>query len=208
MLAFVAMAAAIAAALPAKAEPRGNPTKWVRAADLPEIGAGAAVTTFDLALDDAGRAAGCAVVVPSGSDEVDAAVCTALVRRARFKPAKDRSGSPLPSVFRGRVAWQPNAGGPNRWLEDADLVVSTPIISKEIKKLAEVVLVTDPSGGVEDCVVAQSVGNEALERLACSAAKKPAVSPAVSDAQGRPVRGIRAFYVGFRPGPTTTVRVR
>ena len=206
MLGFVALAVA-SLTLPAKPEPKGNHSGWVQAADLPEIDNRSATTTFDLTLDPSGQAIHCAVIVASGSVQLDRAVCVALLKRARFKPAVDAAGLPIASVFRDRVVWRPEASGPNYWFKGADILVSTPIIERRSKKLAEILLTVSETGLIENCSVTKSVGNPSLDELACSVAKRENLLPAITDAQGTPVRGIRSLYVGFMPSSIADVQI-
>lgn len=208
MLTLLLLAASAAAAVPEMAEPVGDRARWVLPKDLPAIEGQVAVTTFDLIVDKTGEVSDCRIVVPSGDDSLDAAVCAALMKRARFKPAIDVDGTPLASIYRDRGRWWPKARGQNFWSKNPDLIVSTPLISKQVKKITEVVLLFDDTGVAADCVISESSDNAALDDVACAVAKNSQVSPPVTDRQGLPVRGLRSFYVGFQPGEATSVAIR
>ncbi|WP_338425869.1 energy transducer TonB [Sphingopyxis kveilinensis] len=197
---FFAAAAVVEVSHPIKAEPKGSPANWVRAADLPKIDGRAATTTFDLTIDQAGHAVHCAVIIASGYDQLDTAVCAALIKRARFKPAKDIDGTAMAFVYRDRVVWRPKAYGSNSWFKSPDIVISTPAISNQFRKIAEILVVVDKTGDINNCFVIDSVQNGALDALACSAGKDPKISLPIMDAQGSPLRGVRSLYVGFEPG--------
>lgn len=76
---------------PDTAKPVGEPSSWIKPSDYPggALRAGeegrARVT---LAIDAAGKPTGCAVARSSGSWSLDNGTCSALMRRARFAPAR------------------------------------------------------------------------------------------------------------------------
>ena len=208
MIELVVLAAAVALATPTAADPVGSPARWVRASDLPRSEDQTAVTTFDLTIDQSGRPIHCTVIIASSSDRLDAAVCAAVMKRARFRPARDATGLPIPSVRRDRVVWVPDGSGLNSWSKDPDVVVSTPTISNRVRALTEVVIVMDGAGVVDECFVAESAGNAALDDLACAVVQSPEISGPITDAQGVTLRGVRAFFVGFKPGTASSVELR
>lgn len=201
-------AAAAAAGVPVEAEPRSSPAQWVRASDLPRSVGEASVTTFDLTIDPSGRPIHCTVIIASGSSSLDAAVCAAVMKRARFRPAHDEAGSPVPSVRRDRVIWLPNRAGGNSWHHDADIVVSVPTIAEAQPGLVDVVVVIDGTGAVGECFIAESPAAAELQDLACAAVRNPAVSQPIKDAEGNVLRGVRSFHVAFKPGEATGIELR
>ncbi len=207
MLTWLFVATSVAASAPIPVEPKGNPASWVRASDLPAIDGNAAVTTLDLMINQSGRPTDCKVIVSSSASDLDAAACASLLKRARFKPAKDADGVETASAYRDRIVWLPNASGPNFWYKAPDLVVSTPELSGPLKDTAEVVVVTDPRGTTGTCSISKSVGNSKLDQVACSVATNPQFSPPIMN-QGAPVRGVRLLRIGFEAGATHEVRVR
>lgn len=48
----------------------------------------------------------CHVVESSGHVQLDEAACRAIIRRARYEPARDREGRAIASVERRRVVWR------------------------------------------------------------------------------------------------------
>jgi len=46
----------------------------------------------------------CTVTSSSGSPDLDAATCTNVTRRARFKPALE-NGQPVQSTYSNRIRW-------------------------------------------------------------------------------------------------------
>jgi uncharacterized protein (TIGR02246 family) len=53
-----------------------------------------------------GRVEGCAITASSGSAHLDSASCRVIVRRARFRPARDSAGRPVAGAFDQVIAWR------------------------------------------------------------------------------------------------------
>ncbi|KPF51910.1 MULTISPECIES: energy transducer TonB [Novosphingobium] len=93
---------------PVPGTPRGNPGDWVTSNDYPSraLREGAEGTTgFRLEYDASGRPTNCSVTRSSGNQELDAATCQNLMRRARFKPGT-QNGQPVGSTYSSSVRWQ------------------------------------------------------------------------------------------------------
>jgi TonB family protein len=75
------------------------PASAVRAREQGAVG-------FRLDVDKAGRVAGCTITSSSGSPALDSATCRLLAARARFTPARDRKGRPVPDSMAGRIVWR------------------------------------------------------------------------------------------------------
>lgn len=198
---------ASAAVEPVKAKPKQSPSNWVQAADLPPIDAQAARTTFDLTIDAKGGPSHCDIIVKSGSDTLDDAVCRAIVKRASFKPAIGTNGLPVYSVRRDRVTWVPDGCCGNRHFDDADIVLTSPQASGE-GRLVEVLLSIDDSGAVSSCVATKADSEEALSKLACQVASDPKVALPITDATGTKTAGLRTLFVAIQSGPTFSATIR
>ena len=61
---------------------------------------------FRLQVDANGRVQGCAITRSTGHGVLDDATCSLLSRRARFDPARDRSGEAVAGTFASQVVWQ------------------------------------------------------------------------------------------------------
>lgn len=91
------------------ATPRGNPGNWVTPDDYPSRALReerSGTTGFRLAVDTNGRVTDCQITSSSGHGDLDAEACKMLTRRARFRPAEDTEGNPMPGSFASRVVWQ------------------------------------------------------------------------------------------------------
>ncbi len=85
-----------------------DPASWITHDDYPAEAltknlAGTVELAF--AVDPAGRATGCSIVISSGSTILDDAACNAMIPRARFEPARDASGKAVAGTSPRRVRW-------------------------------------------------------------------------------------------------------
>ncbi len=209
MFAWMLLASAVGSALPTPAQPTGSPARWVNHRDLPKIDRPVAVTTFDLIVDTSGMPTDCAIVIQSGYDRLDNAVCAALMKRSKFKPATNKGGTPVASAYRDRVRWIPRGSvfGGSTWVADPDIVVSTPKVTGQLKNLVQVVVLIDPASAGTECYVAVTSGKPDLDEQACATTRNPQISPAIVS-KGAIVAGVRSFRVGFENGTSTSVQVR
>lgn len=99
-----------AAADSANAPPRLLPTPGglIQRSDYPALAMIddiSGTTAFALAVDAAGRPAGCRVTASSGSALLDDTACKLLLRRARFAPAT-ANGKLVAGEWKSRVRWE------------------------------------------------------------------------------------------------------
>lgn len=93
---------------PKGAAPQGNPGQWVTTNDYPTdaIRRGeAGTTTFRLTVGPDGRVRDCTVTKSSGSASLDAAACSKMSQRARFRPATDGDGDAVAGSWTNSVKW-------------------------------------------------------------------------------------------------------
>jgi protein TonB len=64
-----------------------------------------------------GRVSDCAVIRSSGSRELDAVTCRLIVRRFRYRPARNAEGQPIASSVVGEHVWEVAPPPPDRWIE-------------------------------------------------------------------------------------------
>lgn len=120
MLALVLAASAQAAGPPPAPPAEPRPTSWpwglFSADDYPAAALRAEEqgrVTYRLTIGPDGRVSDCAIRGTSGSAALDAATCRILTRRARFIPARDPAGIPVPDSREGRIDWViPRQAGP------------------------------------------------------------------------------------------------
>ena len=61
---------------------------------------------FELTVGPAGRVTACRVTCSSGSTELDNATCRIMRKRARFVPARDSDGRPVPDTVASSLIWR------------------------------------------------------------------------------------------------------
>ena len=93
---------------PKSATPTGPPGTWATTNDYPtralrEEREG--TTSFRVTVGPDGRVTSCEITGSSGSDDLDAATCSNVTRRARFNPATDGDGNPTSGSYSNRVRW-------------------------------------------------------------------------------------------------------
>lgn len=64
-----------------------------------------------------GRVSDCAVTRSSGSRELDNVTCRLIIRRFRYRPARNAEGDPIPSTVAGEHVWEVAPEPPDRWVE-------------------------------------------------------------------------------------------
>lgn len=94
---------------PAKAAKiKGDPRTWVTSKDYPlaafkkkEQG----IARFVLSIDALGKPSGCIIIVSTGSNDLDVATCSLVMRRAEFLPARDKLDRTILGSYSGAVRW-------------------------------------------------------------------------------------------------------
>ena len=89
--------------------PASNAAQWLGPDDYPTemLAQGQpALIQFRLNVDAQGKVTGCFIQATTRPKEFDDAVCNAMMRRARFKPALDSNGIPVASFWMRSVVFQ------------------------------------------------------------------------------------------------------
>lgn len=205
--ALLFMSAAAALALPTKPKPIVAPEQWFEANNFSGVER-TATTTFDILIDDKGRAIRCEVVVRSGVDSIDGRVCQAVIAKAKFNPAKDALGNAVPSVIRERLVWKPTASGSSEWFEAPDYVIEAPTLSRKSKKFASVAVAYRANGEIEACHIVKSTKDVSLDGKACSFVRLTHASYPVIALTGERTPVLRFLNVGFVYGTSDAVATR
>lgn len=97
------------AALASRPQPLTPPHTWITSADYPEKSGEEgmqAIISFRLMVDATGASTGCSIQtnIAESKDFADQ-TCRALMKRARFAPAKSTSGEPKASYYTNKVRW-------------------------------------------------------------------------------------------------------
>ena len=99
---------AVQQSLSARPEPESAPGAWMSANDYPSalLAEGlSGVVHFRLDVDSSGMPTNCAVQASFSDPEFKKVTCRLLMKRARFKPAKDASGNSVASYWATSVKW-------------------------------------------------------------------------------------------------------
>lgn len=86
--------------------PKASPARWVTAKDYPTqmLAKGyQGLVNFRLMIDEEGQPTSCHIQQSASPEQFDTTVCRALMKRARFEPALDAAGEPMPSYYRTAV---------------------------------------------------------------------------------------------------------
>ncbi len=89
--------------------PANGPAGWVTNDDYPRIAIAReyeGTVAYQVDVSAEGRVQACRVTSSSGHEVLDQASCVRIQRRARFRPATDRSGAEVAGSYRGSVSWQ------------------------------------------------------------------------------------------------------
>lgn len=88
------------------AQPVTSPGRWLNSNDYPMhlvMRGVRGIVNFRLMVDEEGRATSCHIQQSTRPAEFDEVVCKAIMRRAKFNPARDGEGLPLPSYYNDTV---------------------------------------------------------------------------------------------------------
>ena len=86
--------------------PTTSPGRWLKPGDYPgpELRAGKqGIVNFWLGIDASGKPTECEIQRSYSDEAFDIATCKALMRKARFEPALDADGKPVPSFYANTV---------------------------------------------------------------------------------------------------------
>lgn len=102
------MSEAVLASIAVKPEPLRNLAAYINDGDYPDQAIrkgeqGASGIRFMVAAD--GSLSDCRIVEPSGSELLDEATCRIVMTRAKFRPASDQAGEPVPCLYFTRIRW-------------------------------------------------------------------------------------------------------
>lgn len=166
----------------ARATPTGNPGFWITPEDYPAPDLrkeAEGVTGVRLDVNTDGIVSNCTVTQSSGSETLDAATCTLLQERARFTPARDRTGQAMADNYTTRVKWQ---------IPEAD-----PEQVKDFPKRLQLRFDINEAGETTACTVLANEGNATVVKDTgetvdpCATMMKSKKRPVFLDANGNPV---------------------
>jgi TonB family protein len=94
---------------PQRAAPMHSYPSYIRRADYPAAArrnGEEGQVYFQLTIGANGRVTDCVIAATSGSPTLDGTTCRILRSRARYAPARDAAGTPVPDTDRGTFVWR------------------------------------------------------------------------------------------------------
>jgi hypothetical protein len=198
--------------LPTKPQAIVSPASWFSAQSLSTAEQSKVTsTTFDILINASGQATWCGIIVRSGVDAVDNRVCATVMKKAKFKPALDAQGNPVPAVIRERLIWKPSGsqrGGGSKWFEAPDYIIEEASLPRKGKKFASVALAYRANGEIEACHVIVSTSDVRLDEKACDLVRRNHAAHPVTQIVGEWTPALRFLNVGFVYGTNDGVSLR
>ena len=176
MIHVLALVAALAVAPesegPRRAQSAGNLAQYFSNDDYPveALRRGAQGTVaFRLDIDASGTPTACTIEQSSGDAALDQATCDIVRTRARFRPARDAQGRPVPDTHSARVTWRIDEASQSSGFPFAPIEILSALRSTsrgEFSCTMEVNGSPVRTLGVDECgFLAGSGADEALRRL-------------------------------------------
>lgn len=83
-----------------------NMPNWIESRDLSSLPTPAGSALVRLGVDDGGKVSYCLLVEPKEAPLLEQSLCAIIGKRARFRPALDIKGRPMPSTFNYPINWK------------------------------------------------------------------------------------------------------
>jgi protein TonB len=88
--------------------------------DFPDdayVAGGEGIVHLRFTVAPSGRVSDCAVTRSSGSRQLDNLTCRLIIKRFRYRPARNAEGKPVASVIIGEHLWSAEPPPPDQWVE-------------------------------------------------------------------------------------------
>jgi TonB family protein len=176
------------------------PLGWVTTDDYPDVAirrGREGTTGYRLSIGTDGKPFRCDITAASGTAEIDAATCRAVMKRARFEPARDVDGTPLIAVYRASVNFSIPGRRPAPLFVPADIVVNVERLPAGIESpfVVSVALLVDREGRILACEPASATPAQ-FKRVACQQAAALSTQ-AATDPSGAPAKSVQGLAVTF-----------
>ena len=175
---------------------------WIRAEDYPPVALRTneqGVIAYQLLISKSGQPLGCAIISPSKWSDLNQIVCPIILRRAHFKPASDRDGSPIYSTYVDRVDFSIPGGSYRAMKPRFDLQVSVNQLPAKLNgsPVVDAAVIVNSSGKIEVCQSQPSPASAELGNVACQQIAAGWSPHAILDEKGSPVRALVTMSVMF-----------
>lgn len=150
-----------------------TPEKWFLVEDYPfnaMMRRVHGITKIRLTVDPEGKPAKCVVVRRSGSSDLDRASCSVLMRRGRFKPARNEQGQAIYGAFHRIVSWHIPDGSPFQTISNIDLDLTVKALPKGVSDpvVVSINVLINEAGSIEACTTnAEDEKIAPLPAIAC-----------------------------------------
>jgi TonB family protein len=155
-----------------------------------------ALSDYTVSVSPAGQAEDCRLRAPSGYASLDAKGC-AVIRQARFAPARDASSAPVYGSLNVQVQWPQGQVALGLGAPDVEFGLSRMPPGVSGRPVAHLALAVGPTGVVETCDVLGGAGSADFNSYACTTGVKDAKIAPVKAADGSPARSVQALNVRF-----------
>jgi TonB family protein len=158
------------------------PQSWISDDDYPPKamarGAGGTIG-FLLLVDAGGKVTDCRIHETSGFVELDQNTCAILLKRSKFKPARNAAGAAVESVYTGHFTWR-QFGDSDKAVkamkpEPFGIELSLQKLPRGYERPALLRVHFDAAGKPDSCRPEIGSGNATLDKVACEQAITQAV---------------------------------
>ncbi|WP_294250372.1 energy transducer TonB [uncultured Sphingomonas sp.] len=184
-------------------KPKTAPSSWVTDADYPSSAVDkgkAGRVDFILTVDTTGTPDGCHITATSGYLLLDQHSCAILLKRARFSPARDPSGTPIRATYSNKFGWAASDGSTPGEIPRIDLIVDVAKLPAGYARPALTRVHFAKSGSPDACRVEVTSGVAAIDKVACAQVMLQAPTPTQGIKYG-PIFDTRMVSVSFEQTP-------
>ena len=143
-----------------------------------------------------GKVNDCRIEATSGIPQLDQQTCAAIIKRARFQPARLADGKPIHSVYRRDFLWAAEDRFQYDRPVDIEIVLSRLPARVTPTMMFSIPFVVDPTGNKSSCEPPKQM-NKALASIACQQIVDDYPVVPAHDARGASVSSIQNARVRF-----------
>jgi TonB family protein len=203
---WIWIAAAAVAAVGAQPPRMLNADHLMTADDYPTAALQAGdygVVSIHLQVTADGRVGGCAVTETSGSAPLDQATCSLALRRARFDPARDAAGQPIPGDYRTAMTFGIDEHQP---LTIIPMRLGVKVLPAGYERPARVQAFFGADGKAIECVTRESSGNADADRAICDAIMREMIVKPPHSGSREPAVAVRTYRASLVPEPIAAAK--
>jgi hypothetical protein len=186
-----------------------NPVRWLTWDDYPreaKILANGGAINASIMVSPQGKPIRCEVKHSTDSSKMGMILCSVLMSKAKFEPARNMRGEPTYMAYNMGVTFQraldyrsKQGPAPLQIVTPVDIALDVAHLPDGMKqKIIRIVAQTDESGNIIECIPSTpDPASAKFEAVACAQAKALVADPAL-DENGKPVTALRSWTVVFR----------